>query len=406
MFEHLVRRFFVDNRASVSTIFGLSAIPLVIVMGVAIEYSRASEAKVRLQAGVDAGVLAGVRAPTAQRSAVATATLQGALAGASPFFGAVSSSWTTNTDGTFTGNASAAYSTTFLEIANIKTLNLHAAASAAGATNANAVCVLVLDPSSSQTLLVNSGVTISAPTCEIDVASTGSPAAIFNSGDTFNLHRICVAGTNTTQNGGSVPGLTTNCTVPANPYASSLPAVSVGSCTVSNQNYSGTNTLNPGVYCGNFNFNGSGTLSLQPGLYAFKGANWNLNSSWTVSGTGVTFYFADSNSYIQVNSGVSVNLSAPTSGTYANILMFEPNGLSTSSYTINGSAGHVLNGLMYQPSRNITFNSQSNTSSEGLTIVVNRLILDTLSWSLAPATGFSISPSGASSSAANERLIR
>ena len=120
----------------------------------------------------------------------------------------------------------------------------------------------------------------------------------------------------------------------------------------------------------------------------------------------MTFYFADSNSYIQVNSGVSVNLSAPTSGTYANILMFEPNGLSTSSYTINGSAGHVLNGLMYQPSRNITFNSQSNTSSEGLTIVVNRLILDTLSWSLAPATGFSISPSGASSSAANERLIR
>ena len=34
----------------------------------------------------------------------------------------------------------------------------------------------------------------------------------------------------------------------------------------SNQNYSGANTLSPGVYCGTFNFNGTGSLTLNPGL--------------------------------------------------------------------------------------------------------------------------------------------
>jgi hypothetical protein len=111
----------------------------------------------------------------------------------------------------------------------------------------------------------------------------------------------------------------------------------------------------------------------------------------------VTFYFADSNSYVQVNSGVAMNMSAPTSGTYAGILLFEPNGLARTSYTINGSAGHALSGLIYQPSRNITFNAQSNLNSESVTIVVNQLILNSLTWNIAPATGFVIAPAGTSS---------
>ena len=224
------------------------------------------------------------------------------------------------------------------------------------------------------------------------------PGLFFPRSPTDNPHTL--------QNGGSVTKLSASCSVPADPYASSLPSVTVGGCTVSDQNYTGVNTLYPGVYCGNFNFNGSGALSLNPGLYVFSGAHWNLNSGWTVNGTGVTFYFADSNSYIQINSGVSITASAPTSGTYANILMFEPQGLAESSYTIDGTSGHSLNGLIYQPSRNITFNSQSNVTTENLTIVVNQLILDSLTWNLGPASGYKITPSGASSAVTDAYLSK
>lgn len=263
----------------------------------------------------------------------------------------------------------------------------------------------MLDPTATQALLVNSNVTLNSTNCQIDVASTANPAAIFNSGDVFNVSKICVKGANTIQNGGSVSSLSTGCATASDPFAGALPSVSVGSCTVSNQNYSGANTLSPGTYCGNFNFNGTGSLNLNPGLYVFSNAHWNLNSGWTISGGGVTFYFADSNSYIQINGGAIMNVSAPTSGTYANILMFEPTGLAKSSYTINGTTGHQLNGLIYQPSRNLTFNAQSNLATENFTMVVNTLILDTMTWNFATSPK-QISPAGSAVVTTAVRLIK
>ncbi len=400
----LISRIFSDRRASVATFFAVAFVPLMIAGGAAVEYARLLDARAHLQEAVDSSVLAGVKVATAQRGGVAGAMLTASMANMKGFTGSASPIWTNNANGTFTGAVSASYVTSFLGLIGVHNVTVHVTATAGLGQSATSICLLALDPSANQSLLVNSNVTINGSACEIDVASTGNPAAIFNSGDTFNVSRICVAGASVIQNGGPVTGLSTGCSVPADPFASTLPAVTVGSCTVSNQNYSGSNFLSPGVYCGNFNFNGSGTLNLQPGFYVFSNAHWNLNSGWTVTGSGVTFYFADSNSYIQVNSGVVINASVPTSGTYANILMFEPNGLPRSSYTINGSAGHALSGLIYQPSRNITFNAQSNVTSENLTIVVNQVILDSLTWNIAPAAGFAIQPSGGGSTTASAYL--
>jgi Flp pilus assembly protein TadG len=254
----------------------------------------------------------------------------------------------------------------------------------AGTSGGTSVCILVLDRSSSQTLLVNSGVTVNASSCEIDVASSSSSAAMFNS-RLPSVAKVCVAGSSTVNGGSTINNLTNNCTTASDPYAGNIATPTVGSCTVNGSNYSGTTNLSPGTYCGSFNFNGTGTLNLAAGLYIFNGTNWNINSGWTINGTGVTFYFATSGSYIQFNSNVTANLSAPTSGTYANILMFEPAGLSTSSFTIDGtSSGHLLQGVIHLPSRNITFNSASNVTSDALTLVVNQLILDSVSWSISP----------------------
>jgi hypothetical protein len=88
----------------------------------------------------------------------------------------------------------------------------------------------------------------------------------------------------------------------------------------------------------------------------------------------VTLYFATSSSYVQFNSGVTVSLTAPTSGAYANVLMFEPDGLSTSGFAIGWGLefGHALQGLVYLPSRNITFNSTYIGTADAFTLVVNQ----------------------------------
>jgi Flp pilus assembly protein TadG len=395
-------RFKKNRSASMAITFSLALLPILIATGVAVDYSRSLAGKASLQNELDAATMAVAQNSSANAATFGMTYLNASLAGTQ--LTSATGTWTRNGDGTTSGQATAIIPSTFLQMINVSNMTINAVSKVAAkstAAPANNVCILVLDPSSNQTLLVNSGVTINAPNCEIDVSSKGNPAAIFNSSSTLNVEKICVAGSNTIQNGGTVSALSTSCTTASDPFAGTLPTPSSATCTVSNQNYSGTNTLTPGVYCGNFNFNGSGTLNLQAGVYVFKNTRWNLNSGWSVNGTGVTFYFADANSYIQVNSGVAINISAPTSGTYANLLIYEPVGLSKSSFSINGSAGHTFTGLIYLPSRNITFNSVSTVSSENITIVVNQIILDQINWSFAssamPISAAASSSSGSSS---------
>jgi len=373
-------RFRQDRSASTAITFSLALLPILVATGVAVDYSRSLAAKASLQNALDSATMTVAQTANTDATTLGTSVLNASLAGA--HVSTVSGSWSRGSDGSTTGSATAVVATTFLSLIHRADVTVTAASKVASRSTGSLsnVCILVLDPSSSQTLLVNSGVTINAPNCEIDVASKGNPAAVFNSSATLNVAKICVAGTNTIQNGGTVSALSTNCATASDPFAGTLPTPSSASCTVSNQNYTGTNTLTAGVYCGNFNFNGTGTLNLQPGVYVFKNTHWNLNSGWTVNGTGVTFYFADANSYIQVNSGVAIKIAAPTSGTYADLLIYEPVGLSKSSFSINGSAGHSFTGLIYLPSRNITFNSVSTVSSENITIVVNQIILDQINW--------------------------
>lgn len=81
-----------------------------------------------------------------------------------------------------------------------------------------------------------------------------------------------------------------------------------------------------------------------------------------------------------------------------------PAGLAAASHTINGSNGRQLNGLIYQPSRNIAFNAQSNLTAENFTLVVNTLILDTLTWNFATSPK-TVDPAGGTTTTA-VRLVR
>ena len=105
-----------------------------------------------------------------------------------------------------------------------------------------------------------------------------------------------------------------------------------------------------------------------------------FNSGWTVTGTGVTFYLVDQNATITFNGNVNFNLQAPTTGTYANILMFEPSGLANTNLPINGTSGSTMSGLLYLPSRDVTINSVSNVSADKVTMVFSSLIFNSLNW--------------------------
>lgn len=377
----LFSRFWRASDANIVVNFAIASIPIIAAIGAAVDYSNATDVKSQLQKSLDSAVLAGVVQPAAQQISTASAMFTGnftARLGAT----ATTASFTQNNDGSLSGSSTSAVPASFLTVFGVKSIPVTATATATSRQSKSNVCILLVNPLRTQALLVNSGAQVNAPTCEIHVDSTQNPAAIFNA--TLNVKRICVKGATVIKNGGANPPVETGCNAISDPFVGKLPTVSVGACDYNNQVYNpGTVTLNPGVYCGWTNFNGSGSLTLNPGLYVIKNGGMVFNSGWKVTGTGVTFYLVDQNATITFNGNVNAQLSAPTSGTYANILMFEPKGLSNTNLPINGTMGSSFTGLMYLPSRDVIINSVSNMVTNNVTMVFSTLILNQTNWSIA-----------------------
>lgn len=257
-------------------------------------------------------------------------------------------------------------------------------------------CINVLG-NVSQALLLNSGAKIDAPNCEIHVHSTRNPAFIMNAGVDMKIANLCVKGTNFIRNGGTVTKMQTACNVMADPYAGKIPEPAVpASCQTSGARDGSSHTLNPGMHC-QVNFNGSPTITFRPGLHIIRGS-MNINSGATVIAEGVTFYFPDRDSRIQANGALTMRATAPTSGAYKDILMFEKTSgaganPSTGQYVFNGSRGESLQGVIYLPFRNVTYNSTTNISGSNISMVVNTMIVNSANWTFEGAGGTSAATS-------------
>lgn len=401
--RNLFNEFCRAREGNLGVIFVFAAIPVIGAIGAAVDFSKISEVRTQMQNALDAAVLAGVTQASADQVSTAGKVFDGDFSG--KFGTTATRSFTQNTGGSLSGTATTSVSWSFMSVlpsvVPVPPFSLTVNSTAvpgqqATVSPAASVCILLLNQTK-QGLLVNSGVVLNAPTCDVHVASTNSTAAMFNS--TLGVRTICIRGSSITRNGGVTPPAVTNCSTISDPFASRMPAVTVGSCDFNNQTYNGNTTLNPGTYCGWTNFNGSGTLTLNPGLYVIKSGGMTFNSGWTVNGSGVTFYLVDQNATLTFNGNVTANLSAPTSGTYANILMFEPTGLSNTNLPINGTSGSSFTGLMYLPSRDVTINSVSNVTSTKVTMVFSTLILNTLNWAIAPGAASTALSSGTTKSA-------
>lgn len=370
-----------DRRASIAVNFALLSVPLVAVTGMAIDVSRTMAARSLLQSSIDEAVLAGARDGTSQWKTTAGQVFNADMS--ATYAQAVSTTFSNDANGNYIGTATSTVSTTLSALLGVSSLDLNVSATAGRKAAASSVCILLLDSTASPGLLYNSGATINAPTCEVHVKSAANPAATFNAGTTLDAKTICVAGTNILDNGGSHANLSKGCSTASDPFAGTLPTPSSSTCTYSGMNINGGNaTLTPGVYCYGVNFNSSPNVTLQPGVYVIKNGSWNVTG--TLRGNGVTFYFADT-SYLQFNGTVTLNLAAPTSGTYANVLIYEAAGLAKSGFSMNATNGATLSGLIYLPSRQLTLNSGASAIAQNLTMVLASLIVDTANWSISPA---------------------
>jgi hypothetical protein len=150
-------------------------------------------------------------------------------------------------------------------------------------------------------------------------------------------------------------------------------------------------TVSPGTYT-DMTINGvsSDQVVFSPGLYIFDGTGSNAGLSIpgnaTISGAGVTFYFTN-NATVQVTGTPTLDLTAPSSGTYADILMWQDTadantGPFPNGPLLNGNSGSQFNGILYFPADQLTFSGNSTGYS------VSVVISDSLALSGNPTVNF------------------
>lgn len=374
------RAFCKHEGGTVAVISAVAMVVLLSAIGIAIDYGRATYVQTRMQTALDTAVLAAAALDLSKQGATATSTFNTNFKMADA--GTVSLTFGNDATG-FTGTARTDVKTTLASVLGVRQLpvTVRSSAKLGSGGSSGAVCILVLDPTASQALLVNGGASVTAPNCEVHVKSTGPNAAVFNAATTLDTAKICIEGTSILDNGGTHPNTQTGCSTAIDPFAGTLPSPVTTGCDYTALNFNGgTVNLQPGVYCGGINFNSAPNVTFAPGVYVVKGGDWNVNGG-TWSGSEVTFFFADS-SRIQFNSGVASSLTAPTSGTYSGIFMFEADGLAHSPFVLDDSKGFKVSGLIYLPSRDMIFNYGSSITSKTMTLVANTLILDQTKWNL------------------------
>jgi hypothetical protein len=127
----------------------------------------------------------------------------------------------------------------------------------------------------------------------------------------------------------------------------------------------GSQTINPGIYS-RISVSGNGSLTLNPGIYIIEGGGLTATGNASISGSGVLIYNAGS-SYpnsggnfggITLGGTGTFNLTAPTTGTYAGVLIFQSR-QNTRALSFSDKARGGMSGTIYAPSALLSMSGNS-----------------------------------------------
>ncbi len=259
----------------------------------------------------------------------------------------------------------------------------------------NGDCLLALNPTIPKAFQIAGNGTINID-CGIAVNSTASSNSAQN--NAFYLQgSVSVTATNITVDGGigvtggaayASPHPVSTGTVTTDPYGaggqspytfpSSSGALNQGSFSDSP---SSTSTLQPGIYS---SVSITGTASLVPGrTYFINGGTFSLGGNLT--GTGVTIVLTNGATF-QMGNNATANLSAPTSGSNAGMVIVQDPASSavatlqnngncqTNCSVFQGGPDTRIVGAVYFPNGNITYQGNpSNRSTDCLQLIANSL---------------------------------
>ena len=113
------------------------------------------------------------------------------------------------------------------------------------------------------------------------------------------------------------------------------------------------------------NFPPSGVTNLDPGTYCVTN-RFKINKGDTLNGNGVTIVMESGD--IDWNGQATINLSAPTSGDLAGMLIYAPMS-NDETMTFNGNASSNLTGTIFMPAADLRYNGTGNLNPSHVQII-------------------------------------
>jgi hypothetical protein len=322
-----------NNAGSALPMFVMTLIPVLGLVGVLTDYTRATKVRTSLQASLDAALLAGARDGSTNWTNVALDTFNANFQAGD---GTVATpSFAIDGNRAYTGTVSASVPTLIGGVLGLSSVNVNAQGTATEtSTSGNYYCVIALNQTAQAALQLtgNASITITAPKCVLQVNSKSSSAVTMNGNTTINSTKNCFVGGLQMVGNATITPAPQSCTQIPDPFSAYSRPV-VGPCDKDKTNYtlSGgkTVTLQPGVYCGGMSFSGPVNVTFSPGLYVIQdGTVKETGGSFT--GNGVTFFLTGQGASLQMSGQANWHIVAPTDNSNGGMpgfaIFLDPNG--------------------------------------------------------------------------------
>jgi len=229
------------------------------------------------------------------------------------------------------------------------------------ALDTSPVCMLSLDPSAADAIMLDSNATITTNDCSVYANSNHRRGINVRANAYLEADNICVNGDYSGREQDFSQSPSTGCGVLEDPLADLAPPTFSG-CDYTNEVFDNRTTTipnygDPVVFCGGLNINNNSEVDFEPGIYVIDGGPFEIDSNAIVNAEGVTFYFTN-DGYIDFRSNTEVTFSAPIDGDTAGIIFFQDRD-DNSIHTFNSNTVGNLEGTIYLPGGTLHLDSNS-----------------------------------------------
>ncbi len=237
-------------------------------------------------------------------------------------------------------------------------------------SNGGDPCVMALDATGSGVITTSGTPVLSLSRCNLYNNSPNTSATILNGGaiiEGCSLLDACGSQAFLAQpvepSGNIEIPVVTSASPAPDPYANVPAPTPAGSCT---HNFP-ANPVPSGTYCPGHIVNKNVTFA--PGAVIMITGGLNTQGNSTLSGTGVTLYVQGGGT---INANSTINISAPSTGTYAGLALWFGD---SSAVTYSGINGSSFQGALYAPETDVTYEGNALSASTCTRLVAGSISL-------------------------------